>query len=249
MDRPAGSAARRWRGEGDPPGTSIATDLGVRSVEQLLPNSGNTVVGVTEVDGAKTEPGPGPRLEAPPIGLYAGGQPIKAAGAKAPQLRLHPGTDSFVFHLNDTERVHEMVDLLRDGLELDDDGAYHLGLILRELLLNAIIHGNLGIDRKFETAEKAKGTYEEAVEDRTYSAAKAKKKVRVERQVLPESVRFTIRDQGAGFDLGAVRDCLKEGLLSTNGRGVYLANVMSTGVYYSDKGRQVRFEFKLGKAA
>jgi anti-sigma regulatory factor (Ser/Thr protein kinase) len=213
-----------------------------------LPNVDPTTVRVEPVEKVAENSRLELRDPEPPSGSHAGATPFESPSVH-PQLRLKPRTDSFVFYLNDSDRVQEMVDLLLHRVRLTEEQAYWLDVVLRELLLNAIIHGNLGIDRDLEHSEAAKGTYRELVDDRQYDAAKRKKRIRIDRQVTPESIRFTIRDQGQGFDVEEARRRAPQRLLEGDGRGIVFADKLTTsGARYADHGRQVTIEYRLDRA-
>lgn len=78
-----------------------------------------------------------------------------------------------------------------------DDEIYDLALGFREILINAMKHGNQG--------------------DST-------KKVLIKTSVSPERVEVAIRDEGQGFEMENVRDPLSEkGLQRASGRGIFMA--------------------------
>ncbi len=79
---------------------------------------------------------------------------------------------------------------------IQDDDVHHIGMAVRECMVNAVAHGN------------------------RYSAHK-----KVELTVTVRDGRFSVRivDQGAGFDLESLPDPLaEENLLRHSGRGIFL---------------------------
>lgn len=81
-------------------------------------------------------------------------------------------------------------------LGLDEDACMDLGLAVREAMVNAVAHGN------------------------NYDAAK---KVRLALESRSDSLRITITDQGAGFDLNRVPDPTQgDNLMRGSGRGLLL---------------------------
>jgi serine/threonine-protein kinase RsbW len=91
---------------------------------------------------------------------------------------------------------------------LDDDGAYFLGIALREALANAIKHGH-----GFEP----------------------RRRVRVGiRIVAGRRIVLTVRDRGPGFDPSAVADPLApENLVRSSGRGIFLMRQFADRVAFS----------------
>lgn len=115
--------------------------------------------------------------------------------------------------LAEVHRASERVLELLRPLGLSEAVRFDVRLCLEEALINAMKYGN-----RFER----------------------------ERTVLlgveygPESLRFTVEDQGEGFDVSRLQDCTrKENLLKTHGRGVYLIHQLMDKVEYNTKGNSV----------
>jgi len=89
----------------------------------------------------------------------------------------------------------------------------NLFVALDEAFVNAVKHGN-----KFDSA----------------------KLVRIAAEVSPSEARFTIEDQGEGFDVNAIPDPLDpENLFKTSGRGVlFIYNIMDE-VIYNERGNRL----------
>jgi serine/threonine-protein kinase RsbW len=88
--------------------------------------------------------------------------------------------------------------VLREAAELgfDEDQQHHIGMSVRECMVNAIVHGN------------------------RYNA---RKKVTVTIYRTPDRLEVTIADEGSGFDLNHIPDPLaEENLLRQSGRGLLL---------------------------
>jgi anti-sigma regulatory factor (Ser/Thr protein kinase) len=71
---------------------------------------------------------------------------------------------------------------------------------LRELFVNAIEHGNLGITYADKTALNEGNIWDEEVEKRLALPENAEKYVVVKIERSSDEIRFLIRDQGQGFD-------------------------------------------------
>jgi serine/threonine-protein kinase RsbW len=97
------------------------------------------------------------------------------------------------------ESVDQAEDIvLREAREMgfDEDEQHHIGISLRECMVNAVVHGN-----KYNT----------------------RKKVRLVVSRTPGQLEILIGDEGEGFELQEVPDPLaEENLLRQSGRGVMM---------------------------
>jgi serine/threonine-protein kinase RsbW len=101
---------------------------------------------------------------------------------------------------------------------LDEGQHESLMLVGSEALTNAIKHGN----KLDET-----------------------KQVRLSWQITDKELRFSIEDQGGGFDVDALPDPLNpENLLKDSGRGVFLMKTYCDDVLFENEGRKVILVFK-----
>lgn len=102
-------------------------------------------------------------------------------------------------------------------------GSRNLVLGLSELFTNAVEHGNLAIsfDEKTKLLEQHRWT--EEIARRLAMPEYACRWVTVEVQRLAGEVRFTIRDEGAGFDWRRYLDIDTARAFSPHGRGIALA--------------------------
>ena len=109
------------------------------------------------------------------------------------RLDFHSSLDMLDF-------VQVVTDHIGRGAGLDDEALHWLGVAVRESVINAVKHGNANDERK---------------------------RVYVEFTPLeadgPPGLAISVRDEGAGFDPGALADCLApENLLKSSGRGIFL---------------------------
>jgi serine/threonine-protein kinase RsbW len=90
-----------------------------------------------------------------------------------------------------------------ERLKLSEDAAFGLDMAVRESVTNAVLHGNRRDERK---------------------------QVEVGFEDAGDHVVVTVRDEGAGFDPGAVSDpTAEENLLKTSGRGIlFMRSFMDT---------------------
>jgi serine/threonine-protein kinase RsbW len=89
----------------------------------------------------------------------------------------------------------------------------NLFIALDEAFVNAVKHGN-----KFD----------------------AEKNVRITAEISPKEARFTVEDEGEGFDVNAIPDPLDpENLFKTSGRGVLLIHNIMDEVRYNKRGNRL----------
>ncbi len=162
--------------------------------------------------------------------------PRKESGTR---LRSQPLTLTHRF-ATDVHRIGEFVDTLLEPRDLDPTDAQELGLALRELLLNAMEHGNLEIT--FETKSNAlrQGTWKRMLAERSMSLPYRSRETHVTSHWTPDCVAFTIADEGRGFDWRALPDPTDpDNLLLDNGRGVLLARLSVDSLAYNEAGNEV----------
>ncbi len=112
--------------------------------------------------------------------------------------------------------MHSILDYLMKRVEKNgivDAENSNLFIALDEAFVNAIKHGN-----KFD----------------------ADKIVRISAEVSPTEARFTIEDEGEGFDVNAIPDpCDPENLFKTSGRGVLIIHNIMDEVQFNERGNRV----------
>jgi len=112
---------------------------------------------------------------------------------------------------------------------------------LFELLVNAIEHGNLNLSYQDKTRLQAEGAWETELERRQADPAISARTVAVDFTKTPQSISFTIVDQGNGFDWGHFRDTESMSYLESHGRGILIARKLSFDqVEYQGVGNIVR---------
>lgn len=98
---------------------------------------------------------------------------------------------------------------------------------LQELLLNAVEHGNLEISYNSKGALLMEGTWQEEVQHRLQLPVFRERHVEVDFLRQPESLSFTIRDQGKGFDWTDYLDFSPDRAFDLHGRGIAMARKLS----------------------
>ncbi len=115
--------------------------------------------------------------------------------------------------------VEPFIDTIRQRFRLLDDLYFNMLVVLTEAVNNSIIHGN---------------------------QADPYKNVRVQCRPNGQRLKFTITDEGKGFNPERLPDPTSpERLTQPNGRGVFLMRQLSDTVEYFDHGRRVEIQFRM----
>jgi serine/threonine-protein kinase RsbW len=113
--------------------------------------------------------------------------------------------------------VESFIDNARDKFSFDDDIYGNIMIAVTESVNNAIIHGNK--------------------QDK-------EKNVDLALEVANDNIRFTIRDEGDGFDYQNLPDpTAPENLLKAGGRGIFLIQNLADEVAFEDHGRTIMLTF------
>jgi CheY-like chemotaxis protein len=117
---------------------------------------------------------------------------------------------------------------------------------MSELLINAVEHGNLGITYKEKGQLKDSGTWLDEVNKRLEMPEYSKREVLVNIERLDDSIVFTIRDEGAGFDFSNYLEMDPERAFDNHGRGIAMSRMLSfDSLDYLGNGNEVRAVVKL----
>ena len=108
------------------------------------------------------------------------------------------------------------------------DSRIHLQLVLSELMINGIEHGNCGITFDEKTAFLDNGgDIVDLIETKNADYAVSRKRVRFEWDISKDQSKFIIRDEGSGFDIYSLKEKVeKEGPYSLHGRGIRMASLL-----------------------
>lgn len=129
-------------------------------------------------------------------------------------------------------------DLLAVGL-CDATGATRVNVALEEALLNAIYHGNLGVDSALKEEGNGGAFHRLAAERRTLAPYRDRR-VRVDVHVTPARARFAVADEGRGFDASLLPDPTDLAYLERpSGRGILLMRAFMDDVTYHPTGTRV----------
>jgi anti-sigma regulatory factor (Ser/Thr protein kinase) len=117
-----------------------------------------------------------------------------------------------------------------------------LRLVLSELLLNAIEHGNLEISGAQKRQALEEGTFAKLVQERRASTVRRQRKVWVTLIFEQTSQRLYghIRDEGAGFQWRALpQEITPDHFTLPHGRGILLSRMLVDQLTYNDSGNEV----------
>lgn len=113
-----------------------------------------------------------------------------------------------------------------------------VAICLQECLTNAIIHGNLGINSGLK--EKDWTAFDNLIKERESLPDYSNKTVTVFFQQTPTLMRFTISDQGNGFDPADLPDPTNpESWLKLSGRGILFIRSYMDEVHWNDCGNVI----------
>ena len=106
------------------------------------------------------------------------------------------------------EQIRSLLLLIRERLQvlpcLSDEDVRHVTDAVREALINAYFHGNLGVNSR--PLELSRDEYQQLGKTRREDAHLANRTILVEITQNSEMIRFCVTDSGNGFDTGIVSE-------------------------------------------
>ncbi|HOJ97976.1 MAG TPA: cyclic nucleotide-binding domain-containing protein [Termitinemataceae bacterium] len=123
---------------------------------------------------------------------------------------------------------------------INRDNKEKLHVALQELLVNAIEHGNckISFEEKSAWLESGKNMME-LIREKNKDPSIAAKKVRLSYTIGPEASRFTITDEGDGFDWRARLS--SQPSIGLHGMGIRMSLIYVEDLQYNEKGNEVSF--------
>ncbi len=118
---------------------------------------------------------------------------------------------------------------------------------IKELLINAIEHGNLGITYDQKTDLVARSALQEEIERRLGLPENAGKKVRLEFERKNFRMNLEIFDQGEGFDFDKFLKLRPERFMDMHGNGIAMACINLSEVRYLSPGNRVVTSFDMAR--
>lgn len=100
-----------------------------------------------------------------------------------------------------------------------------LGIV--EMLVNAVEHGNLGVNYEEKSALLHNAGWEAEINRRLELPEYRNRRVHIDLQKKSECIALTIRDEGAGFDWRPFLDIAPERVFDLHGRGIAMSRMTS----------------------
>jgi len=145
------------------------------------------------------------------------------------------------FSISTLSEVHALTPLLAQIFP--DPQRVHLGIL--ELLINAIEHGNLGIDYATKSRLVIEDGWQAEVERRLSLPENSEKAVTITARRGPDEIRLLIHDEGNGFDWNQYLDISPERALDPHGRGIAMSRLISfDSIEYLGRGNEVAVTVK-----
>jgi anti-sigma regulatory factor (Ser/Thr protein kinase) len=129
---------------------------------------------------------------------------------------------------------------------IDVETKNNLQIGLSELIINAIEHGNCKISFKEKNDFLLKGgNIIDLIAEKCKDPKIASKKVYFEWDIQPEETKFTIRDEGNGFNVKVFQKSLKKrNNDALHGRGILIARLFANKLTYNNRGNKVSLTVK-----
>ncbi len=134
--------------------------------------------------------------------------------------------------------VSYLTQVLRDSEMFNEADCHRIATALDEALSNACCHGNLEV--RSDVREHDPRTHRALVNQRRNVAPYRDRRIQVHTNLTRGEARFVIKDDGRGFDHGAIPDPTRpENLERPTGRGVLLMWSFMDDVHYNKAGNAV----------
>ncbi|MDH4261566.1 MAG: ATP-binding protein [Spirochaetia bacterium] len=138
--------------------------------------------------------------------------------------------------------VYELMEMIKRFNEINRNDIFSLRLAIYEMLINAVEHGNLGINYEKKKNLLSTGiNYIEYLDSLCKIEPYNQRKIEISYHFLKQSITFNIKDEGDGFDVNKFenRD-IKSDLLALHGRGIIISKFNMDKIIYNDKGNEVQ---------
>ena len=125
---------------------------------------------------------------------------------------------------------------------MDSSDVTSIRIGIREILINAIEHGNLNIKFNEKTQALIDDTYFQFVQERQKDPRYLDKQVTLEYSLNEQRVAYKIEDEGNGFDYQKILDSIinqKDDEALPHGRGLIITLDVFDSVKFNKKGNQV----------
>ncbi|WP_435016173.1 response regulator [Tundrisphaera sp. TA3] len=153
---------------------------------------------------------------------------------------------------NDPDLISSLIELLQEdlsGMEVCDETArMRVGVALQEALSNALYHGNLEVSSDLRQADERE--FYGLADDRRGQAPFRDRRIHIHARFRPDEARYTITDEGPGFDTSRIdRPIDPEDLMRVGGRGLLLIRTFMDDVVFNEAGNQITLVKRGGRGA
>ncbi|MFT7638581.1 MAG: anti-sigma regulatory factor (Ser/Thr protein kinase), partial [Pirellulaceae bacterium] len=170
---------------------------------------------------------------------------INSSEANAKRERLLECMNSSQCHFvieNDRVLIPTVLGRLQSSLRLfdicDESDRLRVRMALDEAVANALYHGNLQISSDLKEDDFTE--FYALADQRRIQRPYSDRKIYITEQLSREQAIFTIRDEGAGFDVSSIPDPTDpENLMKASGRGIVIMNAFMDEVFYNEAGNEV----------
>lgn len=172
-------------------------------------------------------------------------------------LKLKEDLDSNRVSMNNLEHAMFRFRTIEEGVHIVNllanasPDPLQTGIGMKELIVNAVEHGNLSITYKEKGQLLTEDLWEEEIERRLQLPENREKYVYLsfkrERQEEGSCIHINIKDQGEGFDYDKYMAFSMDRLYDTHGRGILVANNSFSKLEYQDNGSSVHVWFATEK--
>ena len=143
---------------------------------------------------------------------------------------------------NETRLVHALSGQVRDTMRamriFSENDRLRISIAFEESLLNALYHGNLEVSSDLRYEDQT--AYEDLARRRSLQEPYIDRQLYVDISLTQDGVRFSVRDEGSGFDPQTIPDPTDpEYLDRPNGRGMLLMKSFMDELTYSESGCHV----------
>ena len=135
-----------------------------------------------------------------------------------------------------------LVNYLYNTNRISDDDRFSLQMTFSELVTNALEHGNLEIDYATKTEWLGKGgNMIQLIQKRAIDPRFAKRRIKISYDISRTASKFSITDDGNGFDWRSYMSKTEADENMLHGRGISLSKSVVQALTYNDKGNEVTF--------
>ncbi|MDH4199079.1 MAG: response regulator [Spirochaetia bacterium] len=137
--------------------------------------------------------------------------------------------------------VYEFIEMIKRFQGISKNDIFSIRLVIYEMLINAIEHGNLELN--YETKKNLLNTginYIEYLDSLSQIAPYKDRRVEISYHYCRDNISFKIKDEGRGFDVKKFenRD-IKNDLLALHGRGIIISKFNMDEMTYNESGNEV----------